>query len=210
MKPTWHTCELRPKGAKSLIRMAPPKGGKPWTMWHYVNPRARNTFQDFLNSHVIYAWFFSDGLAKPSTLRRYRRTIFEPGRWTHVAWVWGQEKGIVPGNPPYHKKVRDNVLIARIFIDGKQGGNWGYRWYKNQPVDMPLSLLIGNGGAKANLDAVIDELRISDVQRYRDDFEPSRKAEFQADEHTRALFHFNGDLKGRSHGGPAPTGTLTK
>jgi len=175
-------------------------------MWHHVKPRSRNAYHDFLFSHVLYASLYSDGVAKKSTLRRYRRTIFEPGEWYHVAWVWGPEDGIVPGNPPYHTRVRNNVLIARVFINGKQGGNTGYRLYKNEPCHMPRSLNISRGYASANLDSVIDELRVSDTQRYKDDFQPSRAQEFELDEHTRALFHFNGNLKGESwrHKGKLP------
>ena len=197
MKPNWHTCELRPEGSKTLIYMNVAEGDA-WSVWHYVKPRSRNSFHDFLFSHVLYGWFFSDGETKGSTLRRYRRTIFEPGEWTHVAWVWGKEDGITPGNPPYHTKVRDDVLIARIFINGTQGSNMGYRWYGNDPAYMPTVLNIGRYYASANIDAAVDELRVSDVQRYARDFEPSRKGELELDEHTRALFHFNGDLTGES------------
>jgi len=49
--------------------------------------------------------------------------------------------------------------------------------------------------------AAYDELRISHTQRYTEDFRaPSRDIELRLDEHTRALFHFNGDLDGESHG----------
>jgi len=197
MKPNWHTCDLQPQGSKSLIYMRAPKGD-PWTVWHYVKPRSRNADHDFLFSHVLYGWFMTDGLAKPTTLRRYRRTLVEPGQWTHVAWVWGKENGIVPGNPPYHTKVHDDVLTSHIFINGKEGSNSGYRWYGNEPAYMPAVLNIGRHYASANIDAAVDELRVSDSQRYLKDFEPSRKAQFVPDKHTRALFHFNGDLRGES------------
>ena len=210
MKPAWHTCDLRPKGQKCLINLGVAKGS-PWSVWHYVKPRVRDAHVDYLYSHVLYGWFMSDGLAKPTTLRRYRRTIFEPGEWVHVAWVWGQEDGIIPGNPPYHTKVRDNVLVARLFINGTQGSTTGYRWYKNQPRDMPVRLDIGRNYATANIDAAVDELRVSDVQRYREDFVPQRGIEFVPDEHTRALFHFNGDLAGESWGVDEKiAGVLTK
>ena len=197
MKPNWHTADLQPKGAKSLVYVSVQQGD-PWTLWHYVQPRARDVELDFLYSHVLYGCFLSDGLAKATTLRRYRRTVFEPGEWTHVAWVWGQEDGIVPGNPPYHTKVHDGVLRARIFVNGTQGTNTGYRWYGNEPAHLPIELNIGRHYDSANLDAAVDELRISDVQRYLEDFKVSRKTELKLDEHTRALFHFNGNLRGES------------
>jgi len=208
MKPSWHTCELRPKGFKRLVTMNVAKGSG-WQLSHYVAPRSRNSSHDFLFSHVLYGWFYSDGLAKRSTLRRYRRTIFEPGEWTHVAWVWGLRDGLVPRNPPYHTKAQKDVLISSIFINGQQGTNTGYRWYKNLPVEMPISLEIGRGYASANIDAIVDELRISDVQRYTSDFEPSRGTELEVDEHTRALFHFNGDLGGQAASGQEVDAQLT-
>jgi hypothetical protein len=52
-----------------------------------------------------------------------------------------------------------------------------------------------------NLDMAIDELRISGIRRYKNDFvPPSRDEEFKLDEHTRALFHFNGNSQGESYG----------
>ena len=72
---------------------------------------------------------------------------------------------------------------------------YSYRNDGNRPSDVPLKLAIDGG-----LEAVLDELRISDVQRYSADFAPpSRYRELAADEHTRALFHFNGSLDGENH-----------
>ncbi|MBT5606582.1 MAG: hypothetical protein HN742_30365 [Lentisphaerae bacterium] len=197
LKTSWHTCDLQPKGSKALIQLGS-EAKHAWSLWHYVKPRTRNATHDFLFSHVLYGHFYSDGLANYTTLRRYRRTVFEPGVWTHVAWVWGNEDGLVPRNPPYSTKVRDDVLIARIFINGKQGSNTGYRWYGNEPAHMPTELYIGRKYESSNIDGLVDELRVSDVQRYSRDFEPSRKSDFELDEHTRALFHFDGDIEGES------------
>ena len=119
----------------------------------------------------------------------------------HVAWVWGPRNGIVPGNPPYHTKVHDHVLVANLFVNGKLGSQFNYRWYGNTPCELPVDFELGRTYPESNLDAVVDELRLSDVQRYTADFEPpSMRREFAVDEHTRALFHFNGDLAGESAG----------
>jgi hypothetical protein len=63
-----------------------------------------------------------------------------------------------------------------------------------------LSLVSGAG-----FDGEMDELHISDVMRYTDDFTPPRRdQEMRADEHTRALFHFNWTLEGESGGSGKP------
>ena len=63
------------------------------------------------------------------------------------------------------------------------------------PLGSPKSLVLGP------LDGAVDELRVSDVQRYTADFTPPpRYRELALDERTRALFHFDGDLQGQSHG----------
>ena len=57
------------------------------------------------------------------------------------------------------------------------------------PKGAPSQLALGP------LDGVVDELRISDVQRYQGAFTPPPRAgEWELDEHTRALCRFNGDL----------------
>jgi hypothetical protein len=47
------------------------------------------------------------------------------------------------------------------------------------------------------LEGSMDMLRISDIVRYNTDFSPPRKP-FRQDKNTRALFLFDGDLKGSS------------
>ena len=141
---------------------------------------------------------------KSQAIIRTRRenTIFEQGEWTHVAWVWG------PRDFPGHAgSVIADVLRSRAYINGKYGRQrtpYSISSWIDHVIRSPLKELQIGSPAQAkrdNLQAFVDELRVSDVQRYTADFEPpSRKVEFEADEHTRALFHFNGTLKGRSHG----------
>ena len=207
MRPNWHTSELpKPKASKCLVYL-PVTEGHQWSLWYYMVPRVRNSLHDFMFSHVLYGHFYTDGEARRTTMRAYRRTLFEPGEWVHIAWVWGPVDGVVPKNPPYHTKVRDGVFLAYLFVDGRLGNHFNYRWYKNEPCDPPTQLQIGRGYASANIDAVIDQLRVSDIPRYTADFHPpGREAGLEPDEHTRALFHFDGDLEGHSHGhdGPLP------
>ena len=67
------------------------------------------------------------------------------------------------------------------------------RWLAN----MPKTLTLSRKGYSQEI--AFDELRISDIQRYTKDFTPPTK-EFTVDEHTRALFHFNGNMDGQSFG----------
>ena len=65
----------------------------------------------------------------------------------------------------------------------------------------PLRFLqIGMSHPKyGNIDAAIDELRVSDSLRYTADFAPPpMDRELPCDADTRALFHFNGNLNGES------------
>ena len=107
---------------------------------------------------------------------------FKKGEWVHVAWVWGANQA--------------------LFINGKKVASVPM---KGLDVLSPMScFVIGHSRANRNIDAVIDELRLSDIARYDKDFTPSRKEPLEADDHTRVLFHFNGDLKGVSGTQPGP------
>jgi hypothetical protein len=111
-----------------------------------------------------------------------------------VAWVWGTRQ-----TDQVKEANTEQIISSRLFVNGK-GGNYGCQG-NQQPVDMPIKFGLGN------IEAAYDELRISDVPRYWDDFTPpARDKEFQMDEHTRALFHFNGNCNGESYG---ITNTLT-
>jgi hypothetical protein len=122
----------------------------------------------------------TEGGRKKAYVNRHA-TDFQKGEWVHVAVVWGKK--------------------LAIYVDGKLG--------KQKPAAMdhppirPIKeLVLGHTRAQHNSDAAFDELRISDVERYTEEFTPpGRDKEFEVDEHTRALFHFNGDVKGLSHGG---------
>jgi hypothetical protein len=106
--------------------------------------------------------------------------VFEHDKWAHVAVVWG--KGILA-----------------VFINGKLGGI--------QPVKIEggpataMKALVING----KINAALDELRISDVARYTGTFNPPPPGrEFIMDKHTRALFHFNGNVEGQCSGQSGP------
>ena len=131
------------------------------------------------HAYVLYSTFAYQ-------TRHYRKyTVIEPRKWIHLAWVWHVEHG---------------KTVARVFVNGKQGT---HSVSGNRPpiTAKPRALMLG-------WDAAFDELRVSDVPRYKEDFRPpSRERELRLDKHTRALFHFDGDLRGVSYGheGSVPT-----
>jgi hypothetical protein len=113
--------------------------------------------------------------------------IIESSEWIHVAWVWGTEE-ITDSN----SQGRVKIPFTRVYINGK-GGNAG-----PTPAYQPRTLIFS---PLNNYEAAYDELRISNIQRYTGDFlPPARDKELQLDEHTRALFHFNGNVQGESYG----------
>ncbi|MBM4046911.1 MAG: LamG domain-containing protein, partial [Planctomycetes bacterium] len=119
------------------------------------------------------------------------QTLFERGKWVHVAWVWGR--------------------TSAVYIDGKLGDQRPS--VMSGPPFSPLSVfMIGYIRPEQNINAMVDELRISDIARYTAEFTPpSRDVELRPDKHTRLLMHFNGNLDAESYGhtGPAPV-KLTK
>ena len=101
--------------------------------------------------------------------------------------------------PSFKTQARSTILTAKVFVDGKAGQSYSYKWEGNQPADRPKMFRL------AYIDATYDELRLSDVPRYWSDFaRPARDRELRLDKHTRALFHFNGDIKGQSYGSTDP------
>jgi len=191
-KPDWSTFDLSDRGSRRIVSMTPVTG-EIWYMSYSKNPSA-TTWRD---SHVLYVYFMTDGPQRRRSTRTYRQTIFSNEEWVHIAWVWGPlEAALVAGTK------REAIITTRVFINGKLGRqyNWhGVGWRGHAPADMPKELYM------AHIKAAYDELRISDVQRYDGEFTPpARDREFAVDEHTRALFHFNGDTQGQTHGLTAP------
>ena len=122
-------------------------------------------------------------------IRSHRpNSIFERDRWVHVACVWGHRQDAA--YHPRRTKFGTNVLTVRCYLDGKWLSSPANRHSgQNSRMKGFLQFLLFYAS-----DTALDELRISDVQRYTDDFRPpSRSQEFAVDAHTRVLCHFNGD-----------------
>ncbi len=138
--------------------------------------------------------FLTDGQEGRKNMRTYYQgALFEHDQWVHIAWVWG------PRNAVRTNRVIPDTMMADVFVNGQRLSNASIQYQGNTPAT-PMQMLY-LGYKHSNMDAFVDELRISGNQRYQSEFNPPRRdGELQCDEHTRALFHFNGDIKGRSFG----------
>jgi len=185
MRPDWSTFSI--DKPKTILAMR--SSGETWVLSYNVFPEYQND-PDWKRSHVLHAHFLTDGKQGKINGRVWRQTVISPGEWTHIAWVWGPERKLAA------KGGQTTRLDLILYVNGKKGLQYSYAHVLegNEPVDKPQLLYLCPGGA-------YDELRLSDVQRYTEDFTaPSRDVELRLDEHTRALFHFNGNLDGESCG----------
>ena len=117
--------------------------------------------------------------------------FFRAGRWTHIAYTWDIKKG-----------ASNMEGILNIFVDGKKIGDAGGRSapYPIKPLENTKIFELADEGEKIEIgpfDGTMDMLRISDNVRYAEDFAPSRTAP-AVDANTRALFLFDGNLRGTS------------
>lgn len=128
----------------------------------------------------------------PATLRR--------GVWHHLAATWSFPQArlqlFIDGKRIAQSKSESDPwpfsLVATA--EGKKGmGIMG-----EDRRSMPMQAFIGGDSQwteQGSAQAVIDEFRVSSRVRYDEDFTPSR-AEFEIDDHTRALFHFENECHG--------------
>jgi hypothetical protein len=137
------------------------------------------------------------GFFPASNGRRYwaracRHLLWEPGQWVHIALLW-------------HKDRRGR-FAWELYVDGYRKRT-SQRRMAGGPDKLTLpkdftTILVGcsrDDERDQALDAVIDDLRISSVARYKGSdskrFPLPRKMEI--DKHTIALFRFEGDTTGR-------------
>jgi hypothetical protein len=105
--------------------------------------------------------------------------LFRSGEWVHLACTWDIKQEDRTAESEY-----------AIFLNGKK-----LSYQTGRP-----SLQFSDTGDRIVIgpfDGTMDILRISDVVRYGEDFVPPRTTP-SIDNHTRALFLFDGDLKGTS------------
>ena len=113
---------------------------------------------------------------------------FAGGKWTHVAYTWDMagENG-----------ERENSFA--VFVDGEKKFSKSVPYGLKKPGDKQELQLSDKGDeiVLGPFDGSMDTLRISDSVRYAENFTPSKENP-EVDENTRALFLFDGNLKGIS------------
>ncbi|MBI4024145.1 MAG: hypothetical protein HY360_04135 [Verrucomicrobia bacterium] len=129
------------------------------------------------------------------------RFFFEAGKWHHLAVTWN---------------VDGKNNVCNLFINGHKQPFSHYK--RTLAPDAPLSKLVPSGknvrlgsghlyGYMATSE-VYDELRVSRVVRYKEDFEPP-SAPFTTDKDTSLLMHFDGNLEDAMGSAPV-TGQFIK
>jgi hypothetical protein len=186
-KPFWTSFE---SFNVSVLEMSDVTGKLSWPFYFY------RTKDDILG--WFRGDFTMDGPGGRKQLRMCRDTLISSDDWIHVAWVWGPDN-TKSGDGAANRGRK--VLAVRIFVNGQLGHQSGNDLDVGADqflTGLPKTLAIGPGA-----EAAYDELRVSDIQRYTEDFTPpARDKEISVDEHTRALFHFNGNAEGQSYGQP--------
>ena len=211
VKTNWSTFDLPPEVQKRLLTIESARGEWYLAYEKRVRPASYGWSHSHIltsyvgrwsDSHVLTTYFMTRSRPRSAT-RTYRRIVVDRGEWTHIAWVWETEDATAADSAPGEAR-----LWTRVFVNGRQVRHFSYTWKGPVPEDTPKLFCLG-----PQADAAYDELRISDIPRYRLEFtSPSRNTEFLLDAHTRALFHFNGSIKGKSfgHTGPLPVELKSK
>ena len=121
--------------------------------------------------------------------------LLTAGEWNHYAFTWDVKEG---------RKGMEGELA--IFVNGKKAdaalpfklSRFGVSRMGPFPSGRKFALADENDKVSIGpLEGAMDMLRISDTVRYTEDFTPVKKAPAM-DAGTRALFLFNGSLKGTS------------
>gem|GEM_PF-813385 len=137
------------------------------------------------------------------TERTVRGTNYlRAGEWYHIAATWDFPKAhlqlFVNGKRIAEEGPGMTPWPSSLVAEGGDKKSKGIGIMENDTRSMPMQAFIGGDRSwqeEHSADAVLDEFRISDIARYAEDFTPSRQ-EFEVDEHTRALFHFENERDG--------------
>jgi hypothetical protein len=126
---------------------------------------------------------------------------FKKDRWHHIAATWDFAKAhlqlFVDGKRiEEHGPANLSWPSSLVAINDQKSKGIGIS--EEDSRSLPMQAFIGGDRTctpKHAARAVLDELRISDISRYNQDFIAPRK-EFQVDPHTRALFDFENETSG--------------
>ncbi|MEW6354872.1 MAG: LamG-like jellyroll fold domain-containing protein [Planctomycetota bacterium] len=140
-----------------------------------------------------------DSNAKPHTIQG--SASLKADAWHHIAATWDLSKAhmqlFVDGKPaasdgpgkepwPFSLAAKGDEKLAGLGVT------------EDDKRSLPMQAFIGgdcNERAEFAAEAVMDEFRVSDVERYTGEFAPPRE-EFKVDEHTRALWRFENERHG--------------
>jgi len=127
------------------------------------------------------------------------------GRWHHIAATWNFPKAhlrlSVDGEPVGEQGPGEKPWPSSLVAVGGPKKTTGVGITGTDTRSLPMQAFVGGRVIEKKwpkgdaAEAVLDELRISDVVRYAGRFTPQRE-EFLVDENTRALFHFENEKHG--------------
>ena len=121
-----------------------------------------------------------------------------------MQWTWNDGYKWTSGS-----NDKTGKFMMRAYLDGRPDlasyVNWKHKYWPNAVAAPPPGAEWRLGGV--GFDFMVDEFRVSDILRYgfNEEFTPPIKP-YAMDEHTLALFHFDGDLKGTGRGGKVING----
>jgi len=157
-----------------------------------------------------YVYFTCGRSRKPNAKKQYARfgtgAIVYPGagEWLHIAAVWDKDNSLFDTTGK-NMRLEEHFYL---YINGKRhlrtisGGRLRHylgEWFVK---DHDLSA-IAEWIQIQPADGTFDELRVSDAVRYMNDFIPQKKP-FTPDDHTKALFHFDGSTEALGMNGTGP------
>ncbi len=181
--------------------------------WSAGDPRKHIFFDGMAYGHRLQSQLYARGgkltfVIADANGRRHSVSgpaRFRAGRWSHVAATWSFPRARL-------QLFFDGERIASV---GPGAQPWPYSLTmrgdpklrgagvcRGDKRSAPMQAFIGGDWRcrpETSADAVIDEFRVSDVERYAGRFAPPR-AECAVDAHARALFHFENERCG-THAG---------
>ena len=127
-------------------------------------------------------------------------------QWHHMAATWDFPRArlqlFVDGKRVAAEGPAKTAWPSSLVAEGGPKKTPGIGIMEKDTRSLPMQAFLGGDrscGPETSAEAVLDEIRISDVARYDGPFEPAGE-EFAPDRHTRALFHLENEHHG-VHGG---------